>query len=178
MTPINSKTGNNISPKVQPGDIFCTKNPMWLGRAINAVQKIWADDAESTYSHSGIIINKFGTTIESLWRVKSQALFEAYKGQKVLIGRCELMTPVAFAGGREKIKTHDNDIYPFYRLFFHLIPPLARHINLGRVVCSELTAKFLVGAGIFNNYKGVNPDTIADTIRNYKTWKIIYEGVI
>jgi len=154
MTPIDKQTGKNIYPKVQPGDIFCTKNPMWLGRAINMVQKVWADDAESKYSHSGIIIDKFGTTIESLWRVKNQNLFEAYEGQQILIGRADLMTSASFNSGKEKIKSHDRDVYPFYRLFFHLIPPLARHINFGRVVCSELTAKFLVGAGILNYNDG------------------------
>jgi len=29
-------------PELKPGGIFCTRNPMWLGRAINAAQKFWA----------------------------------------------------------------------------------------------------------------------------------------
>jgi len=165
-------------PNVCPGDIFCTANPMWLGRAINFVQKIWADDAESKYSHSGVIINKWGTTMESLWRVENQDIFKAYKGKPVLIGRHTGMTPITFISGKKNIEPHYKDVYPFYRLFLFMIPPLARNISLGRVVCSELTAKFLVGAGILQHYKGINPDYIADIIRNYKKWRIIFEGVL
>jgi len=51
-------TAQNNLPLLRRGDIFCSANPMFLGRAINIVQTIWSPDHKSTYSHSGIIVGK------------------------------------------------------------------------------------------------------------------------
>jgi len=81
---------------LQPGDVFCTRNPMALGRVICFVQKIHASDNQAEYSHSGVILDKGGTTFEALWTNKRQNLFRAYQGKKVLIGRHDKMTQKRF----------------------------------------------------------------------------------
>ena len=163
---------------LRPGDIFLSKNPMALGKAINAVQRFWAKDSHSIYSHAGIIIDEAGTTYESLWRVKSQNLFEAYKDDQVLIARHENMLPGAFHYAFEHIRQeHDNDFYPFYRLTFHLFPPIAK-LCTNSVVCSELVAKFLHYLDMFPYYNGANPDNLHDHIKWAKGWQIIYEGKV
>jgi len=162
--------------ELQKGDIFVTRNPMALGRAINAIQRVWSTDNESTYSHAGIIIDPDGLTFESLWTVKRQNIWKAYHGDKVLIGRSSYMSPQAFEVGFEAIKEHEGDWYPFHRLFLHIIPPLAKYISVGPMVCSELVGRFLNEAEIpyFESYKGLNPDTIADRIERWKQFTVVF----
>lgn len=163
---------------LKPGDIFCTKNPMWLGRAITFVEKLHASDNQAEYSHSGIIYAEDSTTFEALWTNKKQNLFEAYKGKKVLIGRHNDMTKIRFMRGWNKVKKHEGKWYAGHRLFFFFIPFVAKYINLGLGVCSELTAKFIAGSGIYKDFywKGKNPDHIADMIHKWKDWEVVFEG--
>jgi hypothetical protein len=160
-----------------PGDIFLTRNPMWLGRTINAVQAFWAADNRSEYSHAGIILNKNGKTFEALWTVRSQNLQTGYASMRVLIGRHELMNVGRFVRGMSRISGLEGKWYPFHRLFFHLFPPAAKYVSTGSfLVCSELTGKFLWGAGLVDFYKGKNPDHLADMVRRHKGWQIVFEG--
>lgn len=170
---------NRQDVQVRPGDIFCTRNPMWLGRAINAVQKFWSSDNESVYSHSGIIIDTAGTTLESLWTIREQNIEDAYSGSGVIIGRHKLMTRKAFEEGLKCVMKHKGQIYPFHRLIFHLFPPAAKYISTGGFpVCSELACKFLAAAGLLNSWKGKNPDHVADMIRRWRMWDIVFEGIL
>ena len=163
-------------PQVQQGDIFLTANPMWLGRAINSAQRFWSKDSHSIYSHAGIMITGTGRTYEALWTVKSQNLFTAYKGKQALIARHIDMSPARFLYSLKYIRNcHDKDWYPFYRLFFHLLPPLAK-MATGSVVCSELVALFLEKSGIMNWHNGCNPDDLHDRIKNHRGWVTIFEG--
>lgn len=164
--------------KLHPGDIFCSANPMWLGKAIMFVTKIHASDNKAEYSHSGIILDDQGTTFEALWTNRKQNLFEAYKGKKVLIGRHKDMTPERALAGWARVKHHEGQAYAGHRLFLFFIPFLAKYLNLGLGVCSELTAKFIVGSGIYPEFywKGKNPDHIADMIVKWKDWEIVFEG--
>jgi len=60
-----------------------------------------------------------------------------------------------------------------------LIPGASKYINTGRfLVCSELVDKFLFEAGIEKQYRGRNPDNIADMIRDWKKWETVFEGDI
>lgn len=164
---------------LKAGDIFLTRNPMWLGRAINTVQAFWASDNKSEYSHAGIILDRKGTTLEALWTVRSQNIYEAYDGTKVLIGRHEQMNPERFERGFKAVSGHQGQRYPFHRLAFHLLPPLAKYISSGRfLVCSEHAGKFFWGAGLIGFYKGRNPDHLADMVRRWKAWEIVYEELI
>lgn len=177
-------------PKLQKGDEFATRNPMWLGRIITFSQKIKAIDNEATYSHAGIIINEDGTTLEALWTVKSQNLWQAYQGQHILIVRNKYMSNSVFTAGYNKIKKHIGQIYPFHRLVFHLLG-IAKFIHWRRLVCSELVAKFEAGCaeylsqtlgldskGFLRNWYGVNPDHLADRWLLSKYYDVVYQGII
>lgn len=163
---------------LQKGDVFCTANPMWLGKAINFVQKINSKDNKSVYSHSGIIIDECGTTFEALWTNKKQNLFEAYKGQQVIIGRNVNMTEVRFLKGWSRIAHHEGKWYAGHRLLLFPVPFLAKYLNLGLGVCSELTMKFLFKAGLSDCWKGWNPDDVSDMIHKYKEYRIVFEGTL
>ena len=167
--------------QVKRGDVFGTKNPMWLGKAINGLQWFWSKDGESKYSHSGIIIDDQGTTFEALWTVSSKNLFDEHKGDNLIIAR-----PNSPINGRpfdiEKalkrvIKEHNGQWYPGWRLLLHTIPPLAKIALFDRLVCSELVAQYLYLAGTREGqYKGTNPDTLADEWRRWKNFDIVFEG--
>lgn len=173
-------------PLLRPGDEFATRNPMALGAIINFVQRAKSVDNEATYSHTGIIISDEGATLEALWTIKSQNIWDAYKGQQVLIVRNEHMSPWVFAAGYRKIRKHIGQWYPAHRLVLHLLG-VAKWIHWGRVVCSELTAKFEVGcaeylgqdypSGFLRTWYGVNPDDLTDRWRIGRCFNIVFEGV-
>ena len=165
-----------VDLQLKPGDVFCTENVAFLGRAINFVQKLWQKDNKCTYSHAGFMIGP-EATFEALWTVKSQNIYEAYKGKFVLIARHEKMDDEVFDLAFEKIVHYSGDWYPVHRLLLHMIPPLAK-LSFGFVTCSELTAKFLYRAFILDFWKGMNPADLEDILKNYKGWTIIYEGTL
>jgi hypothetical protein len=160
---------------------------MALGFAINFVQKAKAVDNHSEYSHTGIITGADGATLEALWSVKSQNLWEAYAGNQILIVRNVNMLEPVYAAGIEKIRKHIGQWYPVHRLLLHLIGA-AKWIHWDRLVCSELTAKFEVGcseylgpdrtSGFLRNYYGVNPDNLVDRWLISRYYTIVFEGVI
>lgn len=168
---------------LRPGDVFATSNPNGLGAAICLAEKLKSPDGEADYGHTGIIQTVEGKTLEAVWKIQEQNLFEAYKGDRVLIAR--------FAGsenawslrkGFEAVNPLKNRIYPFHRLFLHAIG-LARWVHwLKTPVCSELTAMFLISAGVpmscGKNYWGITPDNLVDEWRISKHFDIIFEGEI
>jgi len=173
-------------PILCPGDEFATKNPMALGAVINFVQAAKSVDNESEYSHTGIILDPFGATLEALWTVESQNLWEAYAGDKILIVRNINMNPDVYAAGVMKIRKHIGQWYPAHRLLFHFLG-LAKWVHWDRIVCSELTAKFEVGcaefmgpdrtSGFMRNYYGVNPDNLVDRWKLSRYFNIVFEGL-
>ena len=166
--------------KLNRGDIFCSRNPMALGRAINFIQKIHAKDNQSEYSHSGVIIRAGEQPIsfEALWRNRRNDFLKAYKGKKVLIGRHKGMTLKTFDAGWNGVKKHEGKLYAGHRLPLFFIPFLAKYLNLGLGVCSELTMKFLFKAKLAPAWSGWTPDDIADMIRDYRDYEIIFEGIL
>jgi hypothetical protein len=174
-------------PILCSGDEFATKNPMAIGWAINFVQRMKAVDDESTYTHTGIITHPDGDTLEALWTVKSQNLWDAYRGEKVLIVRNLGMTLPIYVAGFCKIREHIGQWYPVLRLLLHLIGA-AKWIHWDRVVCSELTAKFEAGcaeylgpdraAGFMRNHYGVNPDNLVDRWKISRYYQTVFEGIV
>lgn len=162
--------------KYEAGMLFCTNNPSAvLGRMINAVQKFHSPDNESTYTHAGIIISDQGHTFESLWKIRRNHIRE-YAGSKLIIGRHVKMNLTLFSKGWVVVRQHDGQMYPFWRLPLHLYRPLAKYISTGNFpVCSELACKFMVSCGLMDYWKGRNPDDVADMIRKWKDYEIIYE---
>jgi hypothetical protein len=161
--------------ELKPGDIFLTQNPMWLGKAIVWWQRIWEKDNSSNFSHAGIILNPAGTTLEAYWTICNRNLFNAYKKAHVLVARHEDMDIGHYKTGLRFVKKHFGAWYPMHRLIFHILPPLAKYVSTGKfLVCSELAAKFLVGCGLLEYYKGVTPADLENIVTNYKGWTVVY----
>lgn len=165
-------------PKLKAGDIFCTCDPRGgLAPAISALQGLWAADGAAEYSHAGVILAPGGTTFEALWRVRRQDLWHAYPAPaRLLIGRHVGMNAARFDRGWKVTRGYEGRHYPVWRLGLHIIPPLARFFSSGEwLVCSELAAKFLWGADLLSYYKGVTPDHLADAIRLWDDFEVVYE---
>ena len=180
---------------LRPGDLFVTKNPQALGRGINAIQTFWSRDGQSQYSHAGIILDPDGTTFEALWTIKRSNLFKGYVGEKVCIARwVHMIEAYTRKAMRVLSQEHEGKIYPAWRLFLNVIPPLAKYTSFkGRfAVCSELVAKFLYivyqqhGYDDDYGYKwprhshycGTNPDMLADEWHRWDNYEIVFEGVL
>jgi len=184
--------------ELEPGDIFCTKNPMMLGRAICWFEKLRSADNQAEYSHAGVIIGRGGITFEALWTNKKQNLFKAYAGTKVLIGRHVAMTPKCAAAGWEGVKKYEGQTYAFWRLLLHALPFCSKIGTGGFAVCSEIAAKYISKSGVMvagravsdplvqlflqagesYYWKGRAPDDIADMIHDHKGWSVVFEGVL
>jgi hypothetical protein len=172
-------------PTLCPGDEFATRNSTALGEMILIRQKIGAADDAADYGHTGIITDAAGSTLEALWTVKSQNVWDAYRDERILIVRNINMTSEVYAAGLAKIKRHIGQWYPFHRLILHLLG-VAKWIHWDRIVCSELTAKFEVGcaeflgedktSGFMRNYYGVNPDDLVDRWKISRYYTTVFEG--
>jgi len=168
--------------ELKPGDVFASRNPQSLGKLINFVQKLRAKDNASEYGHTGIIVNMAGQTVEAVFSITSQNLFRDYKGSKVLIARPVSMTPEAYRQGFDAIKCHIGRTYPYYRLLWHALG-IAKGLHFfSTPVCSELTTKFLISAGIKclsgQNWWGINPDDLVDEWRISDHFDVIFEDVV
>ena len=170
--------------KFKRGDIFLSSNPMMLGKMINAVSTMYSVDRNSEFSHSGLFINNT-EILEASYTVSFDNFITKYEGDLVLVGRHNKMTNKTFDLGIEKIKEHIGQWYPFHRLALHFFN-LAQYIHWNKVVCSELIAKFLFGAGLRDyKYYGVTPDMLADEIehslnddRTGPQYEIVFKGKI
>lgn len=179
--------------ELKPGDIFCSRNPMWLGRAICAVEKWKSKDNHAEYSHAGVILDEQGTTFEAVWTNRRGNLFRDYAGQKILIGRHERMDQKAFQMGWNGVKKYEGQWYAGWRLLLHALP-FGKLGSGDFAVCSELAMKFLSKSGVMVDlsnkeevarfirtgesiyWKGWNPDDVADMIKNFRLWTPISEG--
>lgn len=165
-----------VTPELRRGDLFAVHSPSALGWCIRAVQCVWSLDSDAPYNHVGIVCHPDGRTIEARWRVGAFNVRD-YHGKQILIARHREMNTAAYLEGYLAIKPEIGRLYPFHRLLLFLVPPLAKISLLGRGVCSELTAKFMAGAGFGNVVYGITPDNLVDLWRESKSMDIIFEGV-
>jgi hypothetical protein len=117
------------------------------------------------------------TTFEALWTYKNQNLYERYSGQQILVGRPKDLNKSDFYLAYYYLyKKYAGRRYPALKLpLFLLCPRLVKYLP-SKPVCSELTAKMLCKTGIMDHCNGVTPSYIADMIRNWGAFDIIYEG--
>jgi len=162
-------------------DFFGTENPMALGWGINKVQKFNSRDNKSVYTHSGIIMNSQGDTIESLWTVDSQNIWKGYAGKRVIIARWEFLEDEQWEKAYLMIMDkHWKKKYPWWRVPLQIIPPLAKYLSFtGMPVCSELVAKVEHWIGARHRWwTGTTPDILADEWRLWKGYSVMIEGII
>lgn len=178
MYPILSITSElKPKPMLKPGDIFLTTNQTILQKMVNFIQRFWSKDDKSKYGHAGIIINGFGDTFESQWKVMKKNIWKDYSNCKLLIARHSAMNYKTFMKSYLQVyNEHYGEYYPVYRILFYLYPPLTK-LSIGKVVCSELAAKFLWNVEMMPFFNGCNPDTLHDHIcwgAREGQWEIIY----
>lgn len=162
---------------LQRGDIFCVRGDTLLAKIILAVQAAFSTDGKAEYSHTGIIVDTSGITLEALSTIRNEHLYEKYRGFPVIIGRHQDMTEERFLNGMDFIQDQVGKRYPWWRLLMRLNPAAATHVNLtGRLDCAALACKFLKGCGLIGYFQGMVPDTVAEMIINHKRWIIVYEG--
>ena len=163
-----------------PGDVFATKNPQGIGKAICLFEKFTSQDGEAKYGHTGIIQDSTGKTLEAVWTISEQDLFAAYAGCECLIARYKKMDDQALKNGLSSVLPFKGRKYPAQRIVLHFLG-LARWVHWFKTpVCSELTALFLISAGADlycrKNYWGVNPDNMVDDWSHNKDFEIVFEG--
>jgi hypothetical protein len=171
---------------IQAGDIVCTtysidpENPNWLqwllSFGIRQVQCFNDPDGKAFYTHTFFMVDST-TTFEALWTYKNQNLYERYSGQQILVGRPKDLNKSDFYLAYYYLyKKYAGRRYPALKLpLFLLCPRLVKYLP-SKPVCSELTAKMLCKTGIMDHCNGVTPSYIADMIRNWGAFDIIYEG--
>jgi hypothetical protein len=165
--------------ELKPGDIFLTRNSGLVAKGINIVQKWWAYDDYSKFTHAGLIKDNKGTTFEStLPGARSFNFEECHKGKHYMIIRHDYMTPKVFEKAFERVKYHSGFAYPIHRLFLHIIPPLAKTFSKNRAVCSELVGQFLYHAEMLHYWRGVNPDKLEEIFVYWRNYQIVYEGIL
>ena len=168
-----------MRPILKKGDIFFVENHTILGWLINWAQRLLSSDGKARYNHSGIIMSDDGQTLESLWKVESHAFFERYNGKQVLIARMQVPQVKINAAVDSVNKEDSGKKYHVHRFLYLIVPPLAKYINVGESVCSELSAKVAYYAGVRHNYyQGTTPDKLVDEVRHWKEYAIPFEGMV
>lgn len=153
--------------ELRAGDMFCVASPGPLGAIIRGAEWLWSHDGEAIYSHSGIILDASGATLEAKRRVMVSSL-DSYLGRRIIIARAMAPEWTKASAIRILRKRHEGQVYPAWRLVLHTMPPLARMVSAGGryVVCSELTAKYQYYLAVrHKHYCGTSPDMLADEWR-------------
>jgi hypothetical protein len=171
--------------KLKPGDIFCSttvgagadwKSRM-LAAAIRKREEIGSMDGQAFYTHAGIVMHENGRTYEARWTYDFFHMDDYYQGP-VLIGRPRIESQGDLGRGLNAVIKYHGRGYPFWRLAMFLVPGMTK-ISLTKLpVCSELVCMFAIAAGIeeVGQWKGQNPDHVADMIKKWDAFDVIYEG--
>lgn len=165
---------------LHPGDVFCVRSPGALGVIIRGIQWFNSRDGEAPYNHAGIITTAAGDIIEAHWRIRKASIWQ-YEGQRILIGRYLGLTRRRHRSAMAIIQEkYLGKPYPAWRLFLHLVPPLAKFLSTRRhAVCSELPAEYLYLVGArHRQWPGTTPDILADELRRWQVHKVLFEGVL
>ena len=177
MVLIKTESSEREMPSLRAGDQFVVGRSWWLGQAISWEEK-GDPESDAKYTHAGIIIAPGGTTVEALWTVRYGHIND-YAGCPVLIGRYQNLDRGKYIEALEKIMARLGQRYPWWRLplaLFHL----ARRVNDGRDVCSELAAEmwgYCTGMKEFENHLGWTPAQLACVYERWRGFEIIYKGV-
>lgn len=189
---MNEITISELIKIVQPGDVLMTSGTTLLSRLIRWSQQLAGDPAK--YTHIAL----FGLKDT----INNGYIYEAYKdlnlhelkqyiGYDVCVIRNVDMNLLKFKTRLFEIENNLGQIYPYHRLFFHLIDgcanwilrnlnlksraKIAKMINFDRPVCSEWVAQIFNED--FEKWAGVVPDDFDDKrLQNHNRWKTIFEG--
>jgi hypothetical protein len=193
---MNTVSIDEIVQTAKPGDCIMTSNPDGLGWLIKKFQELHGDPA--FYTHIAIV------TVETNLR-HEPFILEAYKtldfrplrhyiGKPVCLLSHRDMTPTLYLKGFEEIRKDIGRKYPYRRLILYSIDTLCnRFLNMFHVKpkvflsqwikfsaqCAEWYAKLLVGAGLMEEWGGVDPDWFDDARQAHPdVWITKLEGIL
>jgi len=176
---------------LKPGDIFCvTYDPAKdeegpsllqtvLSFGIQGIETFNDIDGKAQMTHCGMIVSPVGKTFEALWTYRSQNIYQAYGGQPILIGRHRKMSQAkAHMACYYANERFGGEKYPAWKLpLFAIAPRLIKYLP-GKPVCSELVFWSLCRVGLIDHWKGVTPSYVADAIRRWREFQVVYEGIM
>ena len=163
---------------LEQGDIFLLEGVNWFGRVTNWFQALWSRDGKASHNHAGIIVKQDGMTFETTeYETKCLNLFADHGGSIIQLWRWRGMTASKFVAGLCEVREYEGKMYPYHRYLLFAVG-LAKWIHFKGVVCSELAARFLKGAGERSGFWGVSPDMLHDRFKHSPEWEIIYEGKV
>ncbi len=172
-----------MRPELKPGDVFVVSGAGVFPFLIRLVERLTSFDG-AKYSHAGIILASDGETFEAL-RTLRRSSIDAYIDRQIYIVRPMsdinsrlIVQSEKIAACRGIIREHEGQWYPVYRLFLHAFKPLSKLYFRGwPKVCSEIVAKYLSKLGVWRGtYAGVSPDNLADSWRDSRRVKLVFEG--
>lgn len=172
--------------ELEAGDIFFSASDSCWGKAIRAIEKLWAKDGKAEFNHAGVITNRQGCTFEALNSGIKYSHLDKRNGQPMFIAR-----PIYKRRSRIEIpdlKKHEEIArivarynkkhYPWYRMPLHLFPPSTQLRLFGVLECSGVVADYLHGIGARHAQLGVNPDTLADEAQDWGNYQPVFKGVM
>ncbi|MEM3452015.1 MAG: hypothetical protein QW835_00110 [Candidatus Hadarchaeum sp.] len=159
------------------GDLFFVDGGSLLSRAINFFQRLKSADWESTFSHVGLVLDCNGTIFHAAKKeICRENLFQVYPSMECAIVRPRASVS-AIRSAVGEIMRYEGEVYPYFRLFLHLIG-LARFIHWrNTMVCSELVARFLYYLGIRHRYWfGTTVDQLWDELCHHRDFDTVFQG--
>jgi len=165
-----------MSVAVNPGDVVLTNLPGILGSAINKAQSFWSPlTVDASTSHAAYVIDSDGSTLEALWTVKRRNVYALSQQMPLIIARHDCMNPATFEKSWASIKDYEGTRYPFYRLVYHLLPPVSKLADKW-LVCSELVARALYEVELCPVYNGMNPHELHMLVCMGAGWKVVWDS--
>jgi hypothetical protein len=165
---------------LQRGDFASVSSGTGISKAIRVIEQMNSKRNVADYTHSLVIDDPYGTTIESLGHIRYNSL-DSYIGKEIIILRWDSMTIEKYADGKQAIMDNVGQIYPFWRIPMFIVPVIAKYATTRKFpVCSELAAKMLYHSGLLEyigRWEGWDPQDIAD-LRFYKDISVVGKGTL
>jgi len=162
--------------RIKPGDIFCVTGDSIVQSAIKGCTSIFSTDGSAEYGHVGIITHSNGNTFEAVETYSRHNIYSRYSGCDILVGRHVDMDTISFTMGMRIVKKFEGKMYPWFRIGVFLVPFLPKFMHFGKPVCSELAFMFLHDLRDCGYHWGVTPDYVADAIKRWDVFDVIYDG--
>lgn len=160
----------------QRGDIFLTRSPGFLGKAIRFWERIWTP-TQVYFNHAGIMINN-KMTFEALWTYRHENFFNSYVGHEVFLARPKCVSSATINRSLRMLRNLKyGRSYPVHKIIIHAFPP-ATKLFPKSPVCSEFAALYGYYMEALPYYNGMNPDSLHDILCNHYAWEPIFWGTV
>lgn len=162
--------------EIKRGDEFAVRGDSWISKAIIFLSKWVSLQNKAEYSHTGIILNTQGQTVEALYNGIKMSSLEAYKGKKIIIVRNTTATDERKEYAIGKVKELVGKHYPYHRIVLHAIG-LGKLSPFNEIVCSEVGKWYQsLAMDDGSRWYGYKPYRLVMDWRISKHYEIVYEG--